>query len=88
MHLSPPPPCGLGCCPFEGSDSFVVDLLFNVLPIVCGSSVFACFCHALLCVNSRIAIILKKKRKLDALLLLSDICIVTINVLWLFLAMP
>ena len=34
------------------------------------------------------AIILKRKRKLVALLLLSYICIVTINVLWLFLAVP
>ena len=32
--------------------------------------------------------ILKKKRKLVALLLLSYICVVSINVLWLFLAVP
>ena len=44
------------------------------------------FCDALLCVHSSFAIILKTKRKLVALLLLSYICIVTINVLWLFLA--
>ena len=43
------------------------------------------FCCALLCVNSSFAIILKSKRKLGALLLLSYRCIVTINVLWLFL---
>ena len=42
----------------------------------------------LLCVNSSFAIILKRKRKLVALLLLSYICIVTINVLWLFLTVP
>ena len=35
MHLSPPPPC----CPFQGGGSVVVDLLFNVLPMVCGSCV-------------------------------------------------
>ena len=41
------------------------------------------FCYALLCVHSSFAIILKRKRKLVAL-----ICIVTINVLWLFLTVP
>ena len=34
------------------------------------------------------AIILKRKRKLVALLLLHYRCIVTINVLWLFLTVP
>ena len=43
------------------------------------------FCYALLCVHSSFAIILKRKRKLVALLLLSCGCIVTKNVLWLFL---
>ena len=43
------------------------------------------FCYALLCVHSSFAIILKRKIKLVALLLLSYRCIVTINVLWLFL---
>ena len=38
------------------------------------------FCYALLCVHSSFAIILKRKRKLVALLLLSCRCIVTINV--------
>ena len=46
------------------------------------------FCYALLCVYSSFAIILKRKRKLVALLLLSYRCIVTINILWLFLTMP
>ena len=46
------------------------------------------FCYALLCVHSSFAIILKRKRKLVALLLLSYSCIVTINVLWLFLTVP
>ena len=46
------------------------------------------FCYALLCVHSSIVIILKRKRKLVALLLLSYRCIVTINVLWLFLTVP
>ena len=43
------------------------------------------FCYALLCVPFSFAIILKRKRKLVALLLLSYRCIVTINALWLFL---
>ena len=46
------------------------------------------FCYALLCVHSSFVIILKRKRKLVALLVLSYRCIVTINVMWLFLALP
>ena len=46
------------------------------------------FCYALLCAHSSFAFILKRKRKLVALLLLTYRCIVTINVLWLFLTMP
>ena len=43
------------------------------------------FCYALLCVHSSFAIILMRKIKLVALLLLSYKCIVAIIVLWLFL---
>ena len=46
------------------------------------------FCYALLCAHSSFAIILKKKRKLVALLLLSYKSIATINVLRLFLLVP
>ena len=50
------------------------------------------FCYALLCIYSSVyssfAIILKRKENLVALLLLSYRCIVTINVLWLFLIVP
>ena len=53
-----------------------------------GSLCLYLFCFALLCVHSSFAIILKWKRKLVALLLLSYRCIVTLNVLWLFLAVP
>ena len=42
-------------------------------------------CYALLYVHSSFAIILKRKRKLAGLLLLSYRCLVTVNVLWLFL---
>ena len=42
---------------------------------------FFLFCYALLCVHSSFAIILKRERKLVALLLKSYIRIVTISVL-------
>ena len=79
MHSSPPPPWLKLLSVLGGS--VVVDQLFNVLPIVCGRLCLYLFCYALLCVHSSIAIILKRKRKLAALLLLSYRCIVTINVL-------
>ena len=43
------------------------------------------FWYALLCVLSSFAIILKRKRELVALLLLSSRFLVTVNVLWLLL---
>ena len=43
------------------------------------------FCYALQCVYSGFAIILKRKRKLIALLLLSCGCVVALSVLWLFI---
>ena len=46
------------------------------------------FCYALLCVHSSFAIILKRNRKLVALLVLSYRCIYTINALCLFLTVP
>ena len=64
------------------------DLLFNAHTIVCGVLCLSLICYALLYVNSSFAIILKRKRKLVALLLLSCRCFVTVNVLWLFLTMP
>ena len=48
--------------------------------VLCLSS----FCYAFLCVHSSFATILKRKRKLVALLLWSYIYIVTVNFLWLF----
>ena len=85
MHLSPPPPDGLGCCPFLGGGSVVVDFLFIVTPIV---EVYNCsmFCCMLLYVHSSIAIILMGNRELIALLYLSSWCLVMVE--WLFLAMP
>ena len=54
-------------------------------PLFVGVLCLSLFCYALLCVHSSFAINLKRNRKLVALLLLSYSCIVTINVLWLFL---
>ena len=58
------------------------------IPLFVGVLCLSLFCYTLLCVQSSFAIILKRKRKLVALLLLSYKCIVTINVLWLFLTVP
>ena len=55
--------------------------------IGCGGSVFVFF-FALLCVRTSFAIILKRKRELVALRLLSYGCRATVNVLWLFLTVP
>ena len=79
------PPGGLGCCPFQGGGSFVVDFMFIVTPIVgiCNCSMFCC---TLLYVHSSIAIILMGKRELVALLNLSLWCLVVVERL--FLAVP
>ena len=57
-------------------------------PLFVGVLGLSLLCYALLCVHSSFAIILKRKRKLVALLLLSYRCFVTIYVLWLFLTVP
>ena len=85
MHLSPHPSC-LGCCPFWGGESLVADPLFNVLLMV-GVLCLSLFWYALLCALPSFAIILKKKRELVALLLLSYGYLVTVNVQQLFLMM-
>ena len=56
--------------------------------IVCGSSVFVFVLLFITLYPSSFAIILKRKRKLVALLLLSYRCFAIINVLWLFLTVP
>ena len=83
MHLSPPPPPGgLGCCPFQGCGSVVVGYSR------CGSLNCCTLCCTLLFVHSSFAIILigKRERELVALLGLSSWCLVM--VVWLFLAVP
>ena len=54
MHL-PPPPSGLGCCPFQGGGSIVLDALFIVAPTV---GVLCFFRFVIPCVLSSFAIIL------------------------------
>ena len=78
-------PGGLGCCPFWGGGSVVVNLLFNVPPIVCGVFVFV---FVLLCIALCMFWFCNHHEGggLVALLLLSCGCIVAVGVLWLFLA--
>ena len=57
-------------------------------PLFVGVLCLSLFCYALLCVHASFSNILKRKKKLVALLLLSYRCIVTINVLWFFLTVP
>ena len=74
----------------EISEAVALLLLIYCLmyfPFFVGVLRLSLFCYALLCVHSSFAIILKRRRKLVALLLLSYRCIVTINVLWFFLMM-
>ena len=61
---------------------------FMYFPSFVGVLCLSVFCCVLLYVHSSFAIILKNKRKLVALLLLSSRCIDFINVLWLFLTAP
>ena len=80
---------GIVCA--DSSKAVVLLLLIYCLmyfPLFVGVLCLCLFCYALLCVQSSFAIILKRKRKLIALLLLSYRCNVTINVLWLFLTVP
>ena len=58
------------------------------IPLFEGVLCLYLFCYALLCVHSSFAIILKRKRKLVALLLFTYRCIVRINVLWFFFTVP
>ena len=52
-------------------------------PLFVGVLCLSLFCYALLCLRSSFAIILERKKKLVALIILSYRCIVTVNVLWL-----
>ena len=74
-------PGGLGCCPFEGGGSVVVDWLFIVAPIVVVVIVI-CFVvryfMSILVFHSSFAIIFMGKRELVAFLSLSSLCIVIV----------
>ena len=61
-------------------------LMYFVL--IVGVLCLSLLCYALFCAHSCFAIILKRKNKLVALLLLLNSCIVTINVLRRFLTVP
>ena len=58
------------------------------IPLFVGIVCWSLFWHVLLYVLSSFAIILTRKRKLVALLLLSFGCLVSVNVLLLFLTVP
>ena len=68
------------------SKAVVMFLIYCLMyfPLFVGVLCLSLFGYAFLCVHSSFAIILKRKRKLVALLLLFYRCSVTINDLWLF----
>ena len=89
MHLSPPPPPV--ALTAVRSKAVVLLLLIYCLMyflLFVGVLWLSLFCYALLCVHSSFAIILKRKRKLDASLLLFYRCFANLNVMWLFLTVP
>ena len=57
-------------------------------PLFVGDLCLSLICFALLYVHSSFAIILRRKRKLAVLLLLSYRCFATVYVLWLLLTVP
>ena len=68
LHLIPP---SLVAQAAVRSKAVVLSLLIHCFmypPIVCGGSMFVCFCYALLSVLSSFVIILMRKRELVALL--------------------
>ena len=87
MHLIPHPVAKAALC----SKAVVLLLLIYCLMyflLFVGVLCLSLFCYALLCVHSSFAIILKRKRKLVAFLLLPYSCIVILNVLWFFVSVP
>ena len=87
MHL-PPPPLAQAAV---SSKAVVLLLLIHCLmyvPLFVGVLCLSLFCHVLLCVHSSLANIIKRKRKLVDLLLLSYRCIDTMIVWRLFLTVP
>ena len=72
----------------RGYQSLTLSCHVMYFPLFDGVLCLSFFCYALLCVHSSFAIILRRKRKLVALLLLSYGCLVIVNVLWPFLTVP
>ena len=66
----------------------MVVLLLLVPHIVCGGSVVVFVLQCIIYVLPSFAIILKRRRKLIALFLLSSLFLVTVSVLWLLLTVP
>ena len=89
MHLSPPPP-PVAWATVRSKAAVLLRLIYFVMyfPLFVGVLRLSLFWYALLCVLSNFANILKIKRELVALLLLSYGCPVIVNVLWLFLRVP
>ena len=91
MHLSPPPPPRwLRLIDVRSKTAVLLLLIYCLMyfPLFVGVLCLSLFSYALLCVHFSFAKVLMSKRKQVTLLLLSYICIVTINVLWLFLTVP
>ena len=74
---SSPPVAYTATVPFLGGGSVIVDL-YIYIPLFVGVLCLTLFCYALHCVLLSLPIILKRKRELVALLLLSYGCLVTV----------
>ena len=69
-------------------DLYSISYCFVYLPLFLGVLCWSLFWYAVVYVLSSFAIILTRKRQLIDLRLLSFECLVTVNVLWLFLTVP
>ena len=89
LHLSPPPtPVALAAARSKAVAMLLLIYCLMHFPLFVGIQWLSLFCYASLCVRSSFVIILNVKRELVALLLLSYGCLVTVNVLLLFLMVP
>ena len=79
MHLSPPVALAM-------TQLLLIYCLMYLLFV--GVLCLSLFCYVLFCVRSSLSNILKRRRKLVALLFLSYTFMVVVYVLWLFLTVP